>query len=360
LEIWDIGIDTIFIIMTLSLIIVIRLNHFSVRRDLMPNSSNNSTRNSGNKTYKKNTKKGSSTLKIIFLSFLAFILLAVAGVVVTGTIFVIRISEGLPSISQLTTKRTNVPSVIYDRNNEVIAKLFTENRNPVELKNISPWMVKAVLAAEDSDFYSHNGISVWGIARALWFDIQHKLFGTGSLQGGSTITQQLARSLYLPQERILTRKIKEMLISFKLESIFSKDKILEMYLNTIYFGRGAWGIDTAAYTYFGKSASELNEAESAILAGLIPAPNRYNPETNITRAKSRQSYVLERMKILGWLTESQVYNAKMEELVFKHTPNKVEEYNRAPYFVSHILLCKFQRYCVSIVSSDLGVHKFTL
>ncbi|MCL1875933.1 MAG: PBP1A family penicillin-binding protein [Synergistaceae bacterium] len=300
----------------------------------MANNTNNYSKKSGNKKYKK---KESSTLKIIFLSFITFVLLAIAGVVVAGTIFVVQIADELPTNSQLKTHRINVPSVIYDRNNEVIAKLFTENRNPVELKNISPWMVKAVLAAEDSDFYSHSGISIWGIARALWFDIQHKLLGTGSMQGGSTITQQLSRSLYLSQEVTLTRKIKEMLISFRLEDIYSKDKILEMYLNTIYFGRGAWGIDTAAYTYFGKSASELSVAESTILAGLIPAPNRYNPEANLSRAKSRQSYVLERMKTLGWLDESQVERAKKEELVFKHTPNKVEEYNRAPYFVSHIL-----------------------
>lgn len=300
----------------------------------MVNNTSSYSKKIGNKN---NRKKKSSTLKIVFLSFLTFILLAVAGGVVAGTVFIMDISNELPSNSQLRTHRINVPSVIYDRNNEVIAKLFTENRNPVELRNISPWMVKAVLAAEDSDFYSHHGISVWGIARALWFDIQHKLFGTGSMQGGSTITQQLARSLYLSQEISLKRKIKEMLISFRLEEIFSKDKILEMYLNTIYFGHGAWGIDTASYTYFGKSASELNVAESTILAGLIPAPNRYNPEANLSRAKSRQTYVLERMKTLGWLNESQVEKAKKEELVFKHTPNKAEEYNRAPYFVSYIL-----------------------
>jgi penicillin-binding protein 1A len=301
----------------------------------MANSPNNYSRKNSNKTQgAKKKKKGmiSSVLKIIFLFLLTIMLLGFAGVVVAGTIFIIKTSDELPSISQLMTHRINVPSVIYDRNNEVIARLFTENRNPVELQNISPWMIKAILAAEDSNFYSHKGISVTGIGRAVLSNLK-----TDRLQGGSTITQQLARNLYLSQERSLKRKIKEMLVSFKLEKIYSKDKILEMYLNTIYFGRGAWGIDTAAYTYFGKSASELDMAESAILAGLVPAPNRYNPETDLSRAKSRQSYVLDRMKLLGWLNESQVQKAKQEELVFKHMPNKVEEYNRAPYFVSHIL-----------------------
>ena len=289
------------------------------------------------RTKKKKKGKKSSIFKTIFLLLFLFLLLAIACSAIAGTILILKAAEDLPSVSQLMTHRINVPSVVYDRNNEVIAKLFTENRNPVELRNVSPWMIKAILAAEDSEFYSHMGISVTGIIRAFFSNVMQRIEGSGGLQGGSTITQQLARSLYLSQERSLMRKIKEMLVSFKLEEIYSKDKILEMYLNTIYFGRGAWGIDTAAYTYFGKPASELNIAESAILAGLIPAPNRYNPITNLSSAKGRQTYVLERMKILGWLSESQVKQAKSEELIFKYIPNKVEEYNRAPYFVSHIL-----------------------
>ena len=301
----------------------------------MVNNTNIHSKNNGNKTQRTNAKKKkkSSAFKTIFLSLLLFMLLGIASAVVAGTILIIKNSEDLPTVSQLMTHRINVPSVIYDRNNEVIARLFTQNRNPVDLKDISPWMIKAVLAAEDSEFYSHMGISITGIIRAFVSNVR-----SDSIQGGSTITQQLAKTLYLnPRERSLTRKIKEMLISFKLEEIYSKDKILEMYLNTIYFGRGAWGVDTAAHTYFGKPASELNAAESAILAGLIPAPNSYNPVTNLPRAKSRQSYVLERMKILGWMNESQVQQAKNEELVFTYIPNKVEEYNRAPYFISHIL-----------------------
>ena len=294
--------------------------------------------NNGNKTRKTYVKKKGSVFGTIFLMLLIIILLVVASAVVGGTILIIKASEDLPATSQLMTHKINVPSVIYDRNNEVIARLFTQNRNLVELKDVSPWMIKAVLASEDSDFYSHFGISVTGIIRAFLTNVMQKIDGSDNMQGGSTITQQLAGNLYLDRrEKSLMRKIKEMLVSFKLENIYSKDKILEMYLNTIYFGRGAWGVDTAAYTYFGKPASELNVAESAILAGLIPAPNRFNPETNLSRAKIRQSHVLERMRILGWLSESQVQRARNEELVFKYVPNKIEEYNRAPYFVSHIL-----------------------
>lgn len=285
----------------------------------------------------KKLKKKSSWMKQIFLLILTMMLLAIAGIVVAGTMFVMKVSSDLPTSEEMMTYRINLPSIIYDRNNVVIAKLFTENRNPLELKNISPWLVKAVLAAEDSDFYSHRGISITGIARALWVDIMQKFHGGGGLQGGSTITQQLARNLFLSHERSIVRKVKEIIIAFRLEEIYSKDKILEMYLNTIYFGRGAWGIDTAAHTYFGKNASDLTVSEASILAGIIPAPNRYNPLTNLVSAKERQNYVLGRMGTLGWLDSAQIERTKKEELVFKHTPNKVEEFIRGHYFVSQVL-----------------------
>ena len=304
------------------------------------------------KDSKKNGADNNSAKKHIFgtiISILCFftffilklVFLVVTSVIVSCSIFismnVMSVMEDIPSQEEIKSYKINIPSVIYDRNNEIIAKLFTENRKMVELNEISPWMIKAVLAAEDADFYSHNGISIQGIVRASWADIQQKLYGTGIIQGGSTITQQLARNLYLSQERTLSRKIKEILISFRLEEIFSKDEIIEMYMNTIYFGRGAWGIDTASHTYFGKPASELNISESAILAGLIPAPNKYNPITDLMTSKTRQLYVLDRMNSLGWISDFRAKEAKSEELVFKYIPNVVEEFNRAPYFVSWIL-----------------------
>ena len=272
----------------------------------------------------------------LIVKLLLFMIVIVAA---SCYVFVMIIARDVPSYEEIRSYKVSVPSIIYDRNNEIIAKLFTENRSILELRDISPWMIKAVLAAEDSSFYSHNGISIQGIARALWFNIRQKLFGVGSIQGGSTITQQLARNLFLSQEKqekSFVRKLKEIIVSFRLENVYSKDQILEMYLNTIYYGRGAWGVDTASRTYFGKSASYLNVAESAMLAGLIPSPNKYNPLTDLTASKNRQSYVLNRMNSLGWINNSITQNAKSEELVFKHIPNKVQEY-RAPYFVSWIL-----------------------
>jgi len=300
---------------------------------------NDSGKDSKSNDSKNEYKKEISTsrLKKFFFFVFKIFILTIALTTIACSIFIIHIAAKLPSIEEIKTHKINIPSIIYDRNNEIIAKLFTENRSIVELREISPWMIRAILAAEDANFHSHNGISIQGIARAILHNVQQKLYGTGTIQGGSTITQQLARNLFLSQERSYLRKIKEMIISFRLESIYSKDQILEMYMNTIYFGRGAWGVDTASRTYFGKAASELNAAESAMLAGLIPAPNRYNPIDNITISKNRQSYVLNRMSSLGLISASRVQEAKSEELTFRHIPNIVHEYNRAPYFISWIL-----------------------
>ncbi|MBQ3586695.1 MAG: PBP1A family penicillin-binding protein, partial [Synergistaceae bacterium] len=213
------------------------------------------------------------------------------------------------------------------------ARLFIDNRTPIELHEMSPNIIRAVIAAEDSAFYQHGGIRIGSILRALWTDIVEG----GKIQGASTITQQLARNLFLTHEKSITRKAKEIIIAMRLEKLFPKDKILELYLNTINFGRGAWGVETAARTYFDKSARDLDVAQSAILAGLIANPGRYNPQSSISNAKARQNYVLGRMETLGWITPEQRQAAYDEELQFRSRSNKIEEYNMAPYFVSHLL-----------------------
>lgn len=229
--------------------------------------------------------------------------------------------------------KSSVASVLYDRNNKVIARLFIENRTPLQLHQISPWLVKAVLAAEDSAFYQHRGIRIGSILRALWID----LVEGGKIQGASTITQQLARNLFLSHEKSIARKAKEIIIAMRMEKLYSKDKLLELYLNTINFGRGAWGAETAARTYFGKSAADLDIAQASILAGLIANPGRYNPLSNHNNAKARQNYVLSRMETLGWIDANQRQQAYDEKLEFRKLANRIEEFNRAPYFVSHLL-----------------------
>ena len=241
---------------------------------------------------RKKKKRRRSVLGTLFLLLFLLILLLI-GLASAGVAwYVVKISADLPTMVDVANPKSSVASVLYDRNDKVIARLFIENRTPLPLHRISPWLVKAVLAAEDSSFYQHGGIRIGSIMRALWIDIVEK----GKIQGASTITQQLARNLFLSQERSIARKAKEIIIAMRMEKLYSKDKLLELYLNTINFGRGAWGAETAARTYFGKSAAELDIAQSSILAGLIANPGRYNPLSNLDNAKNRQNYVLGRME----------------------------------------------------------------
>ncbi len=285
------------------------------------------------KSQKPKKRKHVSIMKIILMTILLVILLATGALSAGVAWYVVKLSEDLPSMVELANPRNSLPSIMYDRNGEVIARLFIENRTPLELHEMSPNIIRAVLAAEDSAFYQHGGIRIGSILRALWTDVVEG----GKVQGASTITQQLARNLFLTHEKSITRKAKEIIIAMRLEKLFPKDKILELYLNTINFGRGAWGVETAARTYFDKSARDLDIAQSAILAGLIANPGRYNPQSSISNAKARQNYVLGRMETLGWITPEQRQAAYNEELQFRSRSNKIEEYNMAPYFVSHLL-----------------------
>ena len=283
---------------------------------------------------KPRKKKRVSILKLMLMSLLLVVLLATGALSAGVAWYVVKLSEDLPSMLELANPKSSLPSILYDRNGEVIARLFIENRTPLELSQISPNLVRAVLAAEDSAFYQHGGIRIGSILRALWTDVVEG----GKVQGASTITQQLARNLFLSHEKSITRKAKEIIIAMRLEKLFPKDKILELYLNTINFGHGAWGAETAAHTYFDKPAKDLDLAESAALAGLIANPGRYNPLSSESNNKARRNYVLSRMETLGWITAEQRQQAYDEELKLNDKPgNKIEEFNRAPYFVSHLL-----------------------
>lgn len=305
----------------------------SRQRVNMKNQFNGRKTNNTPKTTKPRKKKHVSILRIFLMTILLVVLLTTGAVSAGVAWYVVKLSEDLPSMVELANPRSSLPSILYDRNGEVIARLFIENRTPVELHQMSNSLIRAVLAAEDSAFYQHGGIRIGSIMRALWTDVVER----GKVQGASTITQQLARNLFLSHEKSITRKAKEIIIAMRLEKLFPKDKILELYLNTINFGHGAWGVETAARTYFDKSAKDLDLAQSAILAGLIANPGRYNPLSSVNNAKSRQNYVLSRMETLGWITSDQRKAAYDENLEFKSRVNKIEEFNRAPYFVSHLL-----------------------
>lgn len=192
-------------------------------------------------------------------------------------------------------------TVVLDADGNVLGELYdTENRVDVPLDDVAPVLRDAVLAAEDRDFYSHGGLSPLGMGRAIWSNVRGN-----SLQGGSTITQQLVKNTYLSPERSITRKAKEAILSIKLERQWSKDEILERYLNTVYFGRGAYGIEKAARIWFGVSAKELDLPQSALLAGLIRAPESADPTKDPEVAEHRRAIVLNAMVKLGTATQEE-------------------------------------------------------
>lgn len=220
-------------------------------------------------------------------------------------------------------------SVVYDRDGEVIAELHAEqNRTYVPLANIPIELRQAVIATEDHRFYEHEGVDPLGIARALWVNVTQ-----GKHHGGSTITQQYVVNTFIEREDTLTRKAKEAILAYRLESRFSKDEILEKYLNTIYFGHGAYGVQAAAETYFGKDVSELSTAECAMIAGLIKSPGRYSPRNDLEAAKSRRDTVLEQMLSFGFIDKA-THDAAVAEPITLAPPREATAV--APYFVEWV------------------------
>lgn len=280
-------------------------------------------------------KKKRSKIKSLLSTLLLLFVIGLACTAVFLLFFLKDVAKTLPSTEEILAHEPSLATMIYDRNDQLVTRLFEEDRTWVKLEGISPWMIKAVLAAEDGDFYDHSGIKISSIIRAGLVDFTHR----GARQGGSTITQQLARNLFLTKEKTITRKIKEAILAMRLEKIYSKDQILEMYLNTIYMGHGTYGIDSASKMYFGKMPIDLDIAESAILAGLIAAPETFTPYRNQERSQSRKEYVLRRMLDLNWIS-----NTDYESSVTEQPPLREREprsssifLKDAPHFVSHLL-----------------------
>ena len=223
-----------------------------------------------------------------------------ASSVVAGGLVGLAISfRNLPDVRVLRSYAPTETTYIYDVKGVELASIHDEaNREVVQLNRISPNLKRALLAIEDSDFYYHQGVDPSGVGRAL----AANFVKGGVKEGGSTLTMQLIKNLFLSQKREFTRKLAETVLSIRLEQIFRKDQILEMYLNQVYWGHNNYGAETAAQSYFGKHAADLNLAESAMMAGLIAAPERYSPFTNMKAAKKRQKDVLGRMVKLGWIS----------------------------------------------------------
>ena len=265
----------------------------------------------------------------------------VLGSVLLGIIFVVcgavasmamyyRISKDLPKIASLADYGPSIITTVYSSDNRKIAEFFKERRIVIPLSDMPQMLLDAFVAAEDSRFYKHRGIDFISILRAFFKNLEA---GT-IVQGGSTITQQVTKSFLLTPERSYKRKLKEAILAYRIDKAFSKKDILFLYLNQIYLGHGAYGVQAAAENYFGKSVKELNLAECAILAGLPQAPSKYSPFRYPERAKQRQIYVLNRMVEVGYIDNIQATEAINTQLDIKPRRNLYIE--EVPFYTEHV------------------------
>lgn len=276
----------------------------AAEKESSANHEDNNNDDNNNKPKKKRSK----------LRILLYVIASMFGLGVLGfiglVIMIYVISLELPSTDEFSKFKYNEPMVVYDAKGTVIAELGAERRYPVSIDKMPHYVYHAVVAVEDGRFYEHSGIDPWGIARAMVSNIK----AGKMIEGGSTLTQQLVKVIYLTPERKLKRKIKEAIIAYRLDRDLSKEKILELYLNQVNFGRGAYGIQAAAINYFGKDVQDLTIAEAAIIAGIPKGPSIYAPHININRSIKRRNHVLKRMRELNYITEEE-YNQALEESV---------------------------------------------
>jgi penicillin-binding protein 1A len=260
--------------------------------------------------------------------FMAFMLMLMGATALVGIYF--YLSDDLPKITSLADYHPSIITTVYSDDNRKIAEFYKERRIVVPLSKIPVQLQQAFIAAEDARFYKHQGIDFFSIIRAFIKNIE----AGAIVQGGSTITQQVTKSFLLTPERSYERKIKEAILAYRIDKAFTKEEVLYLYLNQIYLGHGAYGVEAAAENYFGKSVSELNLAECAILAGLPQAPSRYSPFRFPERAKQRQIYVLNRMLAEGFINNNEVTEAIDVKMDIKPRRNwYIEE---VPIYTEHI------------------------
>ena len=261
----------------------------------------------------------------------------------TGAYFWYIWSSNLPVIDSVKEYRPPIITEIYSDDGEVIGRLWEEKRIVIPLEQVPQHLIQAFVAAEDSRFFEHEGVDIISIFRAFLKNLR-----AGKIeQGGSTITQQVTKSLLLKNtKRTYRRKVREAILSVQFEKSFSKKEILFLYLNQIYLGQGAYGVEAASRTYFGKSAKDLSLAQSALLAGLPQAPARYSPVSHFSRARARQKYVLERMSQEGYITNEQLIRALEIQLDIQGETENT--FTKAPYFTEHV-----RRYVLAKYGKDL-------
>ncbi len=270
-------------------------------------------------------RKQKLTLRIIVL----FVAVSVILAGIASGVGLYLAYRNLPRVESLREYRPSLVTRIYSDDNKIVGEFFIEKRVLVPYKAIPVYLKEAVVSVEDDAFYVHKGLDYKGIVRALWVN----LISLDIKQGGSTITQQLARSLFLTPEQTILRKLREAILAKRIEKILSKNQILEIYLNQIYLGRGAYGVQSASQMYFGKDVRYLTLSESALLAGIIRSPALYSPYLYQDRSKMRQKFVLRRMVDEGYINEDEYKNAYKQDIYLKK-PEKEEDI--APYFSEYI------------------------
>lgn len=284
----------------------------------------------------------------IFLGFVIVVLVMLTGI---GCGFLTASMNTKPDLGQDLTP--SVSSQIYDINGNEIANIHAaENRMLVKLSQVPKDLQNAFIAVEDARFYEHSGIDPRGILRAIWANISDG----GVAEGGSTITQQLAKNAYLTQERTFKRKIQEMFLALQLEREYTKSEILEFYLNQIYFGQGAYGVEAAAKTYFGKDVSALDLGECAMLAGIPKSPNYYSPFNNLEAAQARKATVLDQMAKYRYISDAEAARLKKEPL--KLARQQTGETTAAAYFIDSVTQTLIDRYGADAVYKE-GLKIYT-
>lgn len=274
-------------------------------------------------------------ITVFFQLVTSIILAAIIGAMIGLYIVIIHLPT---SVAAIENYKPFGRTMIYSSDGVLLANLFQQNRQIVTIDQIPKNLQNATVAIEDSRFYSNVGIDFRGIGRALWMDIR----GDSLAQGGSTITQQLVRNLGIggvTRKKTITRKLREALLAIQIERNYSKQQILEMYLNQVYYGSGAYGVQAAAQTYFGKSVDKLDLAQCALLAGLPQLPSYYSPYSNIKAAKTRRDTVLGRMRDLGYITPDECTAAQNEpiKLISDKPPKGGSQIYHAPYFVDYVV-----------------------
>lgn len=300
---------------------------------------------------RRRLRKGGRVSSIILRVVAAVVILGVAVVALGATLgflYVNKSLQGLPNVDDPNAFRVGQPTKLYSADSHLLANFYLENREVVPISAISTDLANGMVAVEDERFYQHAGVDTQGIARAVVIDIMTM----STKEGASTITQQYIRNTILAKERYqntLARKIREAYLANELEKRFNKKQILEKYLNTVYFGGGAYGAEAAAREFFGKSANKLTLAEAALLAGLPNSPLRLNPYYNMTGAKARQEWVLQRMVANKYITQAQAAEADKAPLVLKRTVDPAQGIYDCGYFVSYVRKILLTKYSDSLI-----------